>query len=633
MPYRLDQLRDNGDSNSNYNTKAFAHVQLKSYKLRRFPLRAIAVIFGPLLVLGYYAFIWRTIQTRREAADTLIYGLPNELWINYSWFAVGVFGLNFSKYGLLGIEASMLHHRTWQVKNSMKLLMHCESAWSGPGGWFKCGKALLWRRKNPAGRLWYTLAILSFLPFIALPLSGLTMELGDGYVKLDEGPAGQPPMVIGHKWDDFNRRPKGAADEDVFWKTGFPPTVPGVGIAYTPPHVQRDSIPFLQEVPNILPSNVSESNPDLFLAPQADVPISGKAWGLLMGCNCSIVKSFSEFTILTRRPSFRIASAIRWTEYDADHPFRDLELSPYDETGDTILIFNNTEMGKGSNMFAHAELGFQSAGMYGSFYSQSSDEGLGFRPAVLEYALWQGHYDVDYSLQEELPFSTAIDSPMADAPSPYIQAENGTVYYNETFYLIKSNDDDGGKEGGSNNTTLISTNVANASTLLINHIAAPIGIRCIRHSMLGYADIDWHGTFRSFTETPSPPTRSNHETGVQAAFGSIGYSLAGKFYELLTSTNSPASLNFPHGIYYPSFIQADTFYRSIMLAHAWNALALMYDNTYTFESAYAYPNATGSRPSRIIGPGVVQPIYPGILFVLWAAGCFVLGCRYGFRRR
>lgn len=80
----------------------------------------------------------------------------------------------------------------------MQLLMHGDSSWSGPGGWWKLHRPLvgifrLSRRvkkgQNGVGRdavpkpsaLWGLLAFLSLLAFVALPLSGLTMELGDGY--------------------------------------------------------------------------------------------------------------------------------------------------------------------------------------------------------------------------------------------------------------------------------------------------------------------------------------------------------------------------------------------------------------------------------------------------------------------
>lgn len=54
--------------------------------------------------------------------------------------------------------------------------------WSGPSGWMRIAmtsiKGNFKTRPSPA---WLVLAIVSLLPFIALPLSGLTMELNDGF--------------------------------------------------------------------------------------------------------------------------------------------------------------------------------------------------------------------------------------------------------------------------------------------------------------------------------------------------------------------------------------------------------------------------------------------------------------------
>ncbi|EGC41819.1 conserved hypothetical protein [Histoplasma capsulatum var. duboisii H88] len=585
----------NGDSVTTNTAKAISHDKRKSYRLRRFPLRAVAVIFGPIIVLAYFAFIWKLIQTRE--GHTLKFGFSNELWIYYSWFLVGVFGLNFSKYGLLGIEASMLHDRTWQVENTMTLLMHCDSSWNGPGGWFKCCSAFLQRRRIAAGRLWYTLAALSLVPFVALPLSGLTMEPVRGYVKLRD-----PPLAIGHKLDDFHRRSQ-EANENLFWRTGFPPKLPGLGIAYIAPHVQRESFPYLREVPNILPSNVSESNPEFFLAPQANVPINGTVWGLLIGCNCSIVKSFSEFKILSQRPpaNFNESSSLVTLNLNSSM------------LSDRVLVAAN----QNANLVAHAQIGFNLSGVYGHA-SWAAPKPM---PALFEYALWQAHRDMGFSLLgEQLNFSKTIDFPMAGVNGPYFQAENGTFYFNQTFYGNQPDE----------NGTVSSDPVYQATAL--THIAPPIGVRCIRDSKLGYADVDWQGSFRSFTES-APQWVDSHESGDQWAFGQIGDAIAGKFTEILTSTNSPTTLSLTHGLYFPSYIQAETLYRSIMLAHAWDALELMYDSGYSFESAYILPNTTSSRASTVMGPGVIPPIYVGVLFAIWTVGSVIFGCVYGFRCR
>ncbi|OJD20900.1 hypothetical protein ACJ73_07762 [Blastomyces percursus] len=423
----------------------------KTYKLRRFPLRVAALIVGPVVVLAYYAFIWHLVVARAE--DTLKLGIPNELWIHYCWFFVGVFGLNFSKYGLLGVKASILHDRNWQVKSAMKLLMHCNSAWSGPGGWFKCGR----RRTLQGG---YGTRWLNLFPFVALPLSGLTMEPVDGYVASHES-----PLAIGHKPNDLNRRPK-PSKETVLWRTG-------------------------------------------------ECTYKWEGMGFAHRMQLPIVKSFSEFAILSQRPT---------TDFNETSSLTELTLNS-SQLSDKIIIAANSNVQLGSS-----------------------------RP-------------------DRLQFFRAL-----------------------------------------------------------THIAPPIGVRCIRDSNIGHADVDRKGYLHSFIKSP-PPRVDSHESGDVFGFGYIGYDIAGKFTELLTSTNSPPPLRFTHGLYYPSYIQAETLYQSIMLAHAWNALDLMYDSGYTFQTTYILPNATGSRANKVMGPGAIPPVYVGVLFTLWTIGSVILGCDYGLRRR
>jgi len=218
-----------------------------------------------------------------------------------------------------------------------------------------------------------------------------------------------------------------------------------------------------------------------------------------------------------------------------------------------IIVFHNGDTDKQSNMMAHAELGWEHPGVYGSLTGTAmlqNTSGFGLRPSVLEYALWQRYSFVGYSLGENLPFNKTIVSPIEDAPSPYFQTEDGSVHKNETFFRAKSSDFDG---DDSNSTILISRSlVSDPSSLLRSHIAPPIGVRCVRHSKLGYADIDWDGTLRSFNESWVLPMTYSHGSETQFAFGLIASTLVEKIQELLTSA---ASRPCPRGLLprlYPS---------------------------------------------------------------------------------
>lgn len=146
----------------------------------RYWKRTLVLILVPLAVTIYFFWVWLSILSR-DIDDAVNYGRDNEQFINYSWFVVGVFGLGLSKYGLIGLEAAMIEKSFWEPPNAASLLMHSESTWSGPGGWIRGLQGVRKEHHLLTYRLWLLLALLSALPFIALPLSGLCFELIDGY--------------------------------------------------------------------------------------------------------------------------------------------------------------------------------------------------------------------------------------------------------------------------------------------------------------------------------------------------------------------------------------------------------------------------------------------------------------------
>ncbi|KAK2797548.1 hypothetical protein FQN50_009143 [Emmonsiellopsis sp. PD_5] len=605
---------ENGDGDPPIRSPSAKPPMLQNYQLRRFPFRGVVLIVVPAVVTAYYAIIWTMMKRRND--DSLQYGLTDENWIYYSWFIVGVFGLNASKYGLVGAEASMLHSRTWQVKSAMQLLFHSGSTWSGPGGWKKYFITTLLHKKNLAGKLWCTLAFLSAISFIAFPISGLVFELEDGYVQIDE-----PPLVIGTTWEKFNQRNGYYAPTETFWKAGSFPMVPGMGTAYTAPHVQREKFG-LHGFPNTLPLNTSE-NPDIFLAPQAAVPIFGKSWGMLIGYNCSVVESFSDFTILNRRYSSKPRTFENGWPLNPDYRYPVLEVSPHE----MIWVRNATEARIFENILTHVEIGATSSqsstGPMPIVSLDYSDDFFAAQPNgtlnehILEFALWQAYLGSSM-YQAQFNFNETIDTPLAGASSPFILADNGTLSYNETFLSPIY---------GNNTSALI-------GQAGVSSVAAPIGVRCVRHSSLGTAEIEAQGTFKSFTQSTTPPYPDVNEGYPVQAFGQTTLHTVKKtFDDLYTSSHSPRIETFASTTYYPGFLTAEALRRSLMLAHGTEALQLMYEGQTRFDAGYLNPNATSSKQRKILTFGVMPPIVPMVLFAIWTLGSVVLGVKYGFSRR
>ncbi|KAI4650953.1 hypothetical protein J4E93_003310 [Alternaria ventricosa] len=122
--------------------------------LRRFYFRTIVGILGPVMVVCYLITIWRIYLAPLHPDSTVAFGPQGAKWVFYSWFVAGVIGLSLSLYGLAGAEAGMLMERNWRVQDAMRLMLHADNTWSGPGGWMKAFKwAVQMRRLLPPPRL------------------------------------------------------------------------------------------------------------------------------------------------------------------------------------------------------------------------------------------------------------------------------------------------------------------------------------------------------------------------------------------------------------------------------------------------------------------------------------------------
>ena len=295
--YRHPSSNDlNFSRNASYDTPA--------QPLRRFYFRTAVGILGPILVVCYFTAIWRIYLAPLDLKSPLSFGPPGATWIFYSWFVAGVVGLNLSLYGLAGVEAAMLMEPAWHVGDAMRLMMHADNTWSGPGGWMKMLRWMLQTRrlgtqlyKHP-GRLWFALALPSILIFIAWPLSGLCLEMTSGYI---HGTQSSGANITGFTYANFNERnaDDAYAGAVVTWKHALDARIPEQGIMYSPEGFDRSQHDYLGTVPNLFSKDDGVSR--IFLTAQAATPIEGPAWGLLLQYNCSIVDKVSDLAILKDR--------------------------------------------------------------------------------------------------------------------------------------------------------------------------------------------------------------------------------------------------------------------------------------------------------------------------------------------
>ncbi|OTA97709.1 hypothetical protein M434DRAFT_7655 [Hypoxylon sp. CO27-5] len=576
--------------------------------------QTITLILFPSGITAYYFVIW--LCFKRSPDDPIKYGSSIEIWLFYSWFLLSVFALEWAKYGLVGVEAAMLQTDYWKAPNTVALMMHSGSPWSGPEGWLKSAWYRLRPQKPKTHRLWTLLAVLSLLPYVAIPLSGLSFEPADGYVALSTN-----PKVVGHTREDFNRRQQsfyysGAVNA---WRTGLPATIPGFGVIYTPEYVQREKFSSFRRIPNALP--LAEEIPEIFLAPQADTPISGQAWGLHAGYNCSIVKDASEFTILGQKSSSSIFGSLGLSSGSDQLAGVSLQTP----SGQMIYAFSTSASLDANNLWGYVEMGVSNTStIYDGTEPSSFDKEGTAKADILEYSLWQarlrGLYGDDYS-----DFNDTLNPTISGMGLPIIRSLNGTFVMNDTFFEVQDGD-----QYREYSTLLYNISIEVPKGIM--SLADPVGIRCRVISTLGTAKLSpVHSTFHSFKQTPSPPSVADIET---PRFGNIAQkTMLGHFIQIFASTNSPAPITKSNSYLYRNYIRPQMVQKSVMLAFATDALQLMYDGVYGLEGAWTNNNLTSSKQGKVLVTGKIPQYVPAALLIVWAVGCVLLAIVYGFRRR
>ncbi|KAF2726969.1 hypothetical protein EJ04DRAFT_570794 [Polyplosphaeria fusca] len=594
--------------------------------LRRFYFRSIVGVLGPLIVTAYFLAIWRIYLIPADPHSPLFFGPPGATWVFYSWFVAGVVGLNLSLYGIAGVEAAMLMEPAWGAGDAMRLMMHADSSWSGPAGWLRTARRLV-RLKRASGRskmpgkLWFVLALPSLLIFAAWPLSGLSFETTQGYVHGRAG-GGEPSTVTGFSFDNFNERNEddakvGAA---LTWGNALDARVPGRGIVYTPKGYDRSQHPFLEKLPTILPTDDGVSR--IFLTAQAQNPIEGNSWGLLMQYNCSIVKSPSDLTVLNYR---NVTEA---------------------EMKNSIFVRKKQDTDvRASNMHATIEVGTQSwPNSSATERMTDEDPNAVFTKTTSCYFNEAQNVTGDYpgidqeTVFEVLLYQLIFNQSYAD-PRPnynFSLDHNITEFYGGYDYT----DFDKPKN--------ISVNATDPWTA--------IGARCTSSSSVGTADIDGlRSTYSNFVRTDTPISvqraRCAGRFGAEALssfiipsdgdlmgnlFGSVAAPPA--FYAPFT--NDPNNIDVGTGLFLQlNYLQAEQLRQSMLRAHAAYAVQLMYNGGQGFTALdgshvkSVNPNITEFVQGTVLKPGVVPASLPITLFFIWALVGPTLTIMYGFRRR
>jgi hypothetical protein len=610
-------------------------------RLQRFYVRTLAGVFGPFVIGAYFIAIWRIyILPAEKAEGPLTFGKHGAMWIFYSWFATGVVGLNLSLYILKGVEGAMLMEPLWNVGDANRLMLHADTTWSGPGGWIKTAK---WSRRPASGMtcrvpsgLWLILAFPSILIFIAWPLSGLTMEISQGY---RHAYAHTNTSMVGFNYDSFNERALNDALSDAafLWRAGVDARVPGAGIVYTPEDYDRSQNKFLNKVPAVLPDN--DGIPEIFLAAQADNPIEGSMWGLRLQYNCSIIEQVQDFRILgkvnrTSSPSLPVLQSYP-SQYVQNQEYvvhNNLMVDRYwlgnlDAVAEFAVEFwpNNSTRQRlplplqQRNFFCYVNEDKEITGEYPGMYQNNT----------FEVALWQHLHDgvafKDISIKPNL----SVDHNITDYYGTYVTQRP------PDFSKVDSIIDE---------TPIRMT---------------AIGVQCNASSNVGRADINGvKSSFSNFqrTDTPMPKIwnrcaprfRSLVPNDMLSSFGTGINRIQALFqaspapppyYGTFDGTDKSNSTQKYRVFLQPGYLQAEELRQSLLRAYAAFAIQLMYNGGRAVTTlngsqiTFTNPNATEFTYGTVIKPGVMPAIVPLSFFCLWALITSTLSLVYGFRRR
>jgi len=565
----------------------------------------------------------------------MLYGPRGAKWVFYSWFVIGVIGLALGVYSLSGVEAGMLMEPAWNVGDASRLMLHADKTWSGPGGWLK---AIKWsgytgngsQRKSPPG-LWFVLALPSILVFIAWPLSGLTMEMTEGYRRAY---AFVPATLKGHSYETFNER--GGFEfyrrSQLSWKSGQDIKVPGAGIVYTPKGFDRKDFAFLNKLPTTFPRD--QGVPTIFITAQAERPIEGRSWGILLEYNCKIIEQVSDFQILRLNRSAQFHYTPSVGRGDGDNPYRgQVHMDRRNQTSGKWSANMNAVIVTGVELWPDFDIQtWQSTSnftrqCYFKEHSNSTADYPGLDPhrhEVFEIAVWQelqAKSDFLERLGVSLNYNTSIDHNITDFFGKY-----------DTRQFLASSREEIAR--------------------LTPRPMTAIGVQCNASSNVGSADIDGvrssYSNFRR-TDTPVPKgwDRCAPRFGAKVPLSIIysGDFDADWFVSILESGGAPApeygaqnqvQKNGSNTVFYYSaqlgYLQAEHLRRSMLRVYASFAEQLMYSGGQA-HITFTNDNATAFESGQIITPGVMPAIVPVTLFCIWALISSSLGIVYGFRRR
>ncbi|KAH0541619.1 hypothetical protein FGG08_003909 [Glutinoglossum americanum] len=304
---------DGNDPGDGYAGLSPAPQTLKTHPLQRFTTRSMVGLLGPVFVFAFYLFI-ALFYLHRPSINDIIQDYPIDAGsVFYAWSFLSVFVMGWARSALAGLEASALMSRRWAPKNALQLMWHANSGWGGPGGWWKAtmllfsrrnrsGRAKASKRSRGPGKLWYYLSTSSFLFFIALPLTGLTMDRASAFKY-----GTRKISIVGVNETTFDTRtsPFIWKQASTRWRQGGPTTPSGPTILYAPAGTKNVSEKFYDDAIHGVNRDINAPI-TFFSGPQVSERARGETWGLLVNVSCVSANPYRGLKLLN------VTSPERW---------------------------------------------------------------------------------------------------------------------------------------------------------------------------------------------------------------------------------------------------------------------------------------------------------------------------------
>jgi hypothetical protein len=270
----------------------------------KFSIRAIFTILGSFVYTGLYAAIVFVYLQRRGTNGIVKHYVVDARIVTYLWFVASVFVLDWARIGLTGFEAAGLTSRLFAPRTALNFMWHADKSWSMLTGWLNVARSatILFARKHNdstgakqrhhPGLLWWVLALINLPLWIAVPLSGPSFNLGRTLSL-----SGEEVLIDGVNSTTFDMRSSTLLWQSATsrWPLGMPTVPKQPNIYYAPHGTKNVSETFYNDT---VETYQDEERITVFVGPDVNQRVDGKAWGLEVSVSCKIVNPYKDLALV-----------------------------------------------------------------------------------------------------------------------------------------------------------------------------------------------------------------------------------------------------------------------------------------------------------------------------------------------